>query len=248
MQKLSIIFTMLFVSTFAFSQKLTQKVFEGTLNKKIPVIVTLTFENNLITGSVVYKKQGIPIDLMGRIDLDGTLYFTEFLKDGHITGSYNVTLNDELMSGSWFDVGKINAKELSVSLKKIAETTVPKMAIPDVTGAYRFFYGNDGGRNPLSSALDVQQIGKDKIAIRLNCVSAGPSYNIATIDKTIIQLTGNQAVYNIGNCKFSITFLANGANVEYLADGYECGFGNNVGVSGNYLKINALKPTFLKRE
>ena len=244
MKKSFITLTMLFISILAFSQNLTQKVFEGTLNKKIPVIITLTFDNKVVFGSVVYKKKGIPINLIGRMDADGTLFFNELLKDGHATGAYSVTLKDELMNGSWYEVGKINGKELSVSLEKVSETTVPKNLIPDVTGAYSYFYGNDGG----SGSLEVQQIGKNKVAIAFDCVRGTPSYNMATIDKTVIQLSGNQAVYSsteYGKCKFRITFLQNGANVEYLEDGQDCGFGNNATVSGNYIKINSLKPKFL---
>ena len=244
MKKSFITFTVLFISTLTFSQNLTQKVFDGTLNKKIPVIITLTFDNKVVFGNVVYKKKGIPINLIGRIDSDNTMFFNELLKDGHATGAYSVTLKDGIMKGSWYEVGKINGKELSVSLEKVSETTVPKNSIPDVTGTYSYFYGNDGG----SGSLDVQQIGKNKVAIAFNCVRGTPSYNMATIDKSIIELSGNQAVYGsteYGKCKFRITFLQNGVNVEYVPDSNECGFGNEATVSGNYIKINSLKPKFL---
>ncbi|MBC7410361.1 MAG: hypothetical protein H7339_18415 [Arcicella sp.] len=244
MKKSFITFTVLFISTLTFSQNLTQKVFDGTLNKKIPVIITLTFDNKVVFGNVVYKKKGIPINLIGRIDSDNTMFFNELLKDGHATGAYSVTLKDGIMKGSWYEVGKINGKKLSVSLEKVSETTVPKNSIPDVTGTYSYFYGNDGG----SGSLDVQQIGKNKVAIAFNCVRGTPSYNMATIDKSIIELSGNQAVYGsteYGKCKFRITFLQNGVNVEYVPDSNECGFGNEATVSGNYIKINSLKPKFL---
>ena len=246
MKKSFITLTIIFISTVVFSQNLTQKVFEGTLNKKIPVIITLNFNNKVVFGNIVYKKKGIPINLIGRIDSDSTLFFNELLKEGQATGAYSVTLKDEIMNGSWYEVGKINGKELSVSLKKVSETMVPKNLIPDVTGAYSYFYGNDGG----SGSLDVQQIGKNKVAIAFYCVRGTPSYNMATIDKTIIQLSGNQAIYSStenGNCKFRITFLQNGANVEYIEESNDCGFGNNATVSGNYIKINSLKPKFLNK-
>ena len=57
MKKLFTTIKILIISTLTFSQNLTQKVFEGTLNKKIPVIITLTFDNDVVFGSVIYKKR-----------------------------------------------------------------------------------------------------------------------------------------------------------------------------------------------
>ena len=71
---------------------------------------------------------------------------------------------------------------------------------------------------------------------------------MATIDKGIVQLSGNQALQSnaeYGKCKFRITFTQNGANVEYLEDGDNRGFESNATVSGNCIKTNLLKPKFL---
>ena len=134
----------------------------------------------------------MPINLIGRRNANGTLFFNELLKDGHVTGAHSVTLKDEMMTGSWYEVGKVNGKELSVFLEKMSETTIFRSLIPNVTGAYSYFYGNDGG----SGSLDVQQIGKNKAVIAFDCIHGTPSYNMATIDKSIVQLSDNQVVYS----------------------------------------------------
>lgn len=96
-----------------------------------------------------------------------------------------------MMTGSCYEVGKVNGKELSVFLEKMSETTIFSI-FPNVTGAYSYFYGNDGG----SGSLDVQQIGKKKAVIAFDCVHGTPSYNMATVDKSIVQLSDNQVVYS----------------------------------------------------
>ena len=231
----------LLISILSNAQMLTQKVFEGTINGKIPIILTLNFNGNTVYGNVVYKKKGIPISVIGSLT-ENTLFLHELMPDGNVTGNYSADLKGNKIIGIWSAI-KRDAKELSLSLSKTKEQNIPKKNITDVTGAYHYVFGEDGG----SGNLLVQQIGKDKVAISFDNVTSAPAFNMATVEKTVLKLVNNQAVYSNkenGKCKFIITFLENAVRVDYVDESYDCGFGSNATTQGSYIKLNGNKPKF----
>lgn len=235
---------LLFISTtFSFSQKLSQEVFEGKINNKIPISLSLIFYNNVVYGNIIYKKKGIPISVIGRLDKDGALFLNELMPNGLCTGIFSVILKENKIEGDWFTGDNEKRKEYKVSLVKISETSILETQIVDVTGTYKYHHADEGP----SGNLEVQKIGKNKIAVAIDCIRGKPSYNMAQIDKTILELSHNQAIYHnteFGKCKFKITFLKNGVNVQCVDNSYDCGFGNAATVTGNYIKINSKKPKF----
>ena len=236
-----LIFIFLSISILSNAQMLPQKVFEGTINGKIPIILTLNFNGNTVYGNVVYKKKGIPISVIGSLT-ENTLFLHELMPDGNVTGNYSADLKGNKIIGIWSAI-KRDAKELPLSLFKIKEQNIPKKKVTDVTGTYCYAFGEDGG----SGNLWVQQIGKDKVAISFDNITSAPAYNMAEVDKTILKLVNNQAVYSnkeYGKCKFIITFLENGARVNFADDSYDCGFGHNASTEGSYMRVNSKKPEF----
>jgi hypothetical protein len=230
-------------STLSFSQKLPQKVFEGKIQNKIPISLSLTFDNNVVYGNIIYRKKGIPIRIIGRLDKNGALFLNELMPNGLCMGIFSVMLKENKIEGDWFTGDNEKRKEYKVSLIKTSETTIFETPLIEVTGTYKYHYDNEGP----SGNLGVQQIGKNKIAVAIDCIRGKPSYNMAQIDKTILEFTHNQAIYyntEFGKCKFKITFLKNGVNVQYVDDAYDCGFGNAATVTGNFIKINSKKPKF----
>lgn len=233
--------TILLFSTLSFSQTITQKTFDGNINGKIPIILTLNFDGGTVFGNVVYKKKGIPISVIGE-QSDGSLYFHELMPDGQITGKYLVKLNANKLTGKWFGV-KLNAKDFPLSLIKTQEQSIPQKSLKSVTGTYKYSFGEDGGEGEML----VQQIGNDKIAISFNNVTAAPAYNMATIEKTVLKYANSQAIFSnqeYGKCKFKIRFLENGARVNFMDDAYDCGFGHNASTEGNYIRVNSSVPKF----
>jgi hypothetical protein len=221
--------TILLFSTLSFSQTITQKTFDGNINGKIPILLTLNFDGGTVFGNVVYKKKGIPISVIGE-QSDGSLYFHELMPDGQITGKYLVKLNANKLTGKWFGV-KLNAKDFPMSLIKTQEQSIPQKSLKSVTGG----------------EMLVQQIGNDKIAISFNNVTAAPAYNMATIEKTVLKYANSQAIFSnqeYGKCKFKIRFLENGARVNFMEDAYDCGFGHNASTEGNYIRVNSSVPKF----
>ncbi len=236
-----ITFIFLLISTFSFSQTITQKTFDGNINGKIPIILTLNFDGGTVFGNVVYKKKGIPISVIG-YQSKNTLFIHELMPDGQATGIYSAELKGDKITGTWNAI-KVNAKDLSLSLSKTQEQSLPRKSLKSVTGTYKYSFGDDGG----SGEMLVQQIGNDKIAISFNNVTAAPAYNMATVEKTILKYANNQAIYSkqeYGKCKFKITFLENGARVNFMEDAYDCGFGHNASTEGNYIRVNSSLPKF----
>jgi hypothetical protein len=234
---------LLIISTLAYSQNLSQKTFEGAIYGKIQIILTLNFDGNTIFGNVVYKKKGLPISVIGSVN-GATYFLNELMPDGSVTGVYSATAKGDNLSGTWFPA-KANGKELPLEMKKTEERSIPKKSIFDVTGTYSYQFGKEDA----NGELKVQQIGKDKIAISFLCITSPPAYNQAILNKTILKLVENKAIYSsteYGKCKFAITFLENGAEVNYIEDSYDCGFGHNASTAGNYFKTNSSLPKFVK--
>ena len=230
--------TYLFIAFFsvgAQAQNLTQQTFEGTINKTIPIVMTLTQDDTAIFGNVVYKKKGILISVVGRLE-GKMLFVNELMPNGSITGTYSVEITNGVGNGLWLSA----KKELKLSLKQTQTTTIPRPALGNVTGTYQYSFGKDGG----SGLMKVQQLAADKVAVFFDCVTSAPAYNMATVEKTTLKLVGNQAVYSnkeFGNCQFRIKFYGKFAQVDYVDEGYACGFGNAATVIGNYAKTNSNK-------
>jgi hypothetical protein len=234
------ILLLVLIGNLAFAQtKLSQQTFEGFINKRIPINLSLTFDANLVYGTLTYKKVGQPIKVIGTIESDIFLLH-EFAAKAEVTGIYYGTIKDGEISGSW---SSPNGKEMSFSIKKTAATQIDKPEPKPVTGSYAYSFGKDGG----TGNMYVQQIGKDKIIVEIQAIKGPPSYNEATIEKTSLKFSRNQAIYEnkeFGKCLLKISFFDGGANIIYIDEGYDCGFGNAASVIGNYMKFDSKAPKF----
>jgi hypothetical protein len=230
---------LLFISALTNAQDISTKTFDGNINGKIPITLTLTFDKGTVFGNVVYKKKGIPITIIG-YQTENTLFCHELMPDGQVTGIYSATIKGDKITGIWNAVNS-KARDLTLSLNKVKEQVIPRKILKSVTGTYRYSFGEEGG----AGEMLVQQMGADRIAISFSNVTAAPAYNIAEIGKTVLKYTNNKAIYSnneYGKCKFIITFLENGARVDFVENAYECGFGHNASTEGNYIRINSSIP------
>jgi len=231
----------LLVSAGLSAQNLTKRTYEGALDGKIPIVLTLTQDGSSLFGTVVYKKKGIPITAVGSLT-DGNMFLRELMNDGRVTGLYSLEPQGKGWTGTWGDL-KRKGKDYKVTLREIAETTVQKKKLPNLTGTYAYAYPEDGG----TGSISVLQTEPGKITIDVDAVRGGPSYNMAEIGKTNIPLKGNKAIYEnneYGKCKLQFTFGENVLEVDYLDEAYECGFGNGASAAGSYVRTKASQPTF----
>lgn len=243
MKKKVLIFILLFLflglSGEVFAQtKVSQQSYDGFINNKIPISLSLTVDANLVYGTLIYKKVGQPIKVIGTVE-QANLLLHEFDAKAEITGIYYGEKKGDEVSGTW---SSPSGKELSFSIKKTATVALEKPEVKSVTGSYAYNFGKDGG----TGNLYVQQI-KDKIIVEMQAVKGPPSYNQAIIEKTSLKLVGNEAIYEnneFGKCRLKISFFEGGANIIYLNEAYDCGFGNAASVVGNYLKFDNKAPKF----
>jgi hypothetical protein len=93
----------------------------------------------------------------------------------------------------------------------------------------------------------VQQLSKDKIVLEIQAVKGPPSFNQAIIEKKLLKLVRNEAIYEnnkFGKCLIKLSFFEGGANIIYLNEAYDCGFGNAASVVGKYFKFDSKAPKF----
>jgi hypothetical protein len=236
------IFLLVLLSNLCFAQsKLSQYTYDGLINNRIAINLALTFDGNLVYGTLIYKKVGQPIKVIGTIEQESFLLH-EFGEKAEITGLFYGTKKGDDVSGSW---SSPSGKEMKFSIKKTTTGQIDKPELKTVTGSYAYSFGKDGN----TGSLYVQQVNKEKIIVEMQSIKGPPSYNQAAIEKTSLKLVNNEAIYEtkeFGNCKLKISFFEGGANIIYLDNAYDCGFGNGASVVGNYLKYENKAPKFEK--
>lgn len=77
------------------------KSFEGTINGKYGIIMTLTKSTKNLNGTYRYKSQGSPIKISGTIDDNGNLTINEFNDKGNMTGIFKGQLSSNNIIGQW---------------------------------------------------------------------------------------------------------------------------------------------------
>ncbi|MBK7666665.1 MAG: hypothetical protein IPJ32_04550 [Sphingobacteriaceae bacterium] len=77
------------------------KTFQGTINNKYEIEMTLTKKGSNITGAYKYTTQNSSLTLKGTIDASGNLNLNEFNSKGSITGFFKGKLAGSSISGTW---------------------------------------------------------------------------------------------------------------------------------------------------
>ena len=120
----------------------TIRTYAGLVNDKYPVSLTLTTDDNLAYGTLIYKRTGEPIRVVGTLD-KGKLLLHEFYGKSTVTGIFNGQASAKGYLGSWFSP-KPNAKELTFSLTETSEKTASAVSTLNPTGTYAYSFGNVG--------------------------------------------------------------------------------------------------------
>lgn len=100
------------------------KVYEGTISGKYEITMTLTRNDNILSGTYAYKSKGIPIKISGNIDDNGNLSIIEFNEKGSKTGVFNGQLNGTNIVGYWEKSNGQNKMPFSISESENTEHAI----------------------------------------------------------------------------------------------------------------------------
>jgi len=218
-------------------QPAAEIVWQGTLNNKIPVLLHYSIQDGDIAGEMIYlntvaKK---PISVCGNIKDDGSYDLYEYEKNGNVTGTMACTATGEKLTGSWY-AGR-TGKEYKLSLTKKDTLIATPPYTPDISGSYRYQYGEDGYQGD----FDVKRIGNNKVAFGISSVTGEPGRNLAEISTDTIVMAGNSFIYKIPetvDCEFKVTFYRTFLKVDYTKGlCQDAPFGFNATVEGIYFKL-----------
>jgi hypothetical protein len=102
------------------------KTFEGAIDGKHGIIMTLTKNANNLNGSYTYKRQGTPIKIFGTTDDNGNLTINEFNDKGNMTGIFKGQLSGNNIIGQWTKPDGSKSMPFSISESTNGETTFAK--------------------------------------------------------------------------------------------------------------------------
>jgi hypothetical protein len=210
--------------------------YAGKLDGKIEVTLEIKGLGDVLRGTITYKKSGKPILVLGSFNTDGTFFLREYQPDGNVTGVMSGTEKSKKLTGTWYPPG--TDKEMKLDLDAVTvqeEGTVswPYGAIK-IAGEYGYHYGKEG---PMGS-LTVKQSG-DQVKFAFDCNTGAPGFNMAMLEETTATLKDGEVRYKMpdAECEIRIQFFDGFAVVGYVDEKYDCGFGHNAGVEGEFVKL-----------
>jgi hypothetical protein len=122
------------------------KSFDGTINGKYGITMSLTKSTKKLNGTYTYKNQGIPIKISGTIDDNGNLTINEFNDKGIRTGIFKGQLNGNSITGHWTKPD--GSKTMPFSISESTNTKTP-IASSKVVCTEKETKNEDGGDDPI---------------------------------------------------------------------------------------------------
>ncbi len=222
----------------------TELTLEGTIDGKTPIIATIKNSNGRISGELIYKKDGKPIPLEGKVNMEN-MKLGE-LPEGRRGPIYDGTLTKETYNGTWKDVA--NGTELPFEMN-VTKSDFADYSTMDMTGTYQI--GEPNGETGYAMLAIEKISSSSEIKFFFSKVGNAPAYNQGTLTGKAA-LKANLATYSdVGEewqCQFDMKFTSTQVKASSSPDADNCGFGNNIYVDGIYEKISGEKPDFKKLE
>ena len=120
--------------------------YTGTINKKIPITLSLATKDSMVCGEIVYTKINDHIRLRGTMVGQGNVLVYEFDKKGTITGLIYLKLSENIdhVKGTW--TKPTTSDPLDIELSKQTAQTKNEWLPTDskIGGSYRYGYATNG--------------------------------------------------------------------------------------------------------
>ncbi|WPO79635.1 hypothetical protein [Flavobacterium sp. KACC 22761] len=219
------------------AQNVTELNWTGTLNNKIPISLSYSISNGIITGEIIYlnTKNKTPIKVIGTVEDDKSYRILEFEKSGNISGIITGKPTETEFVGDWFSP----KSRKSLSLKLANPIKKQKMLSQNAfitTADYHYGYSEKGSQGD----FQIEKLKNGKFRFSIFSVTSDPARNIANIDETEVNITRNSFVYSLPEEKrnqFKVTFYPEFEVVKYTKGDFEGQFGHNATIEGIYLKV-----------
>jgi hypothetical protein len=213
--------------------------FSGRLNGKTPILMWFVVKDSVLKGEVTYLKsiKHIPIIIVGYITKANGLILHEFAQGGLVTGAYHGIFSANLFSGTWQAPGSEKTLTCNLVRKDTTLNTIDTALNPvNITGEYLYQYGKKGN----GGSIDIKQVNPGEYKFDINCVTAGPAYNIAEVEPATATMVNNTIIYQIPDeeCKIKIRAFNGFILIEYLNPAIKCEFGMGAEVEGIFIKTS----------
>jgi hypothetical protein len=226
MQKSTYLFILLFAILFSCGNKSVpkpnnsipdfNKTYEGFIDSKYEIIMTLEKKSKDLNGTYTYKTHGIPMKISGTMEEDGSFILEEFNGKGKLTGMFKGKLEDKNFSGTWSRTdGNLSMPFALIETDNLESTyykedhTETEEWMDDWTGVYEDKKGNRININgPSTDGMVLFEINHEKDCI--NNVMKDTAY----LTKSWL---ANFSESN-GNCGISFTY--NSDQIEVME--FEC--------------------------
>jgi hypothetical protein len=124
--------------------------------------------------------------------------------------------------------------------KEITNNKIPKAKF---AGVYKY---GDNPENGPTGMITVYEESDESILFYIDISRGAPSYNMGNLYDRV-KIKSNKGIYYFKDeesdkpCSFSFVFTDNKLTIKTENDSYDCGFGGNVIVDGEYYKVKNAK-------
>jgi hypothetical protein len=180
------------------------KTYEGFIDSKYEIIMTLTKKSGELNGTYTYKTHGVAMKLSGTIEENGNFSLDEYNPTGKVTGMFKGKLESTNITGNWSKADGTHAMPFSLAETNNLESSYTKADhteteewMDDWTGKYE----NDGNSLKIKGPDKNGAVNFEFLQVGETCEGSGLT-GIAYLTKSWLANYSEEK----GNCQISFTY------------------------------------------